>query len=111
MGRLVLMDAVSAIAGNYKKIAEFLTVCRKCRYHCIYVFLIIAPDSHIRKIILFYRKLIFLTIFHRVYHTIPLLKVFKIIVDKQQKYMSLLVQFRLIGFLLTLPTEMNDIAY
>ena len=43
-------------------------------------------------------------------HTIPLLKFLKVIVDKQQKTMSLLVQYGLIRFLLTLSTHMNDIA-
>ena len=48
MDRLV-MDDVSGIADNCKKFAEFLTVCRKYRYHCIYVFHIIAPDSQVWK--------------------------------------------------------------
>ena len=41
MGRLIVMDDVLGIAGNCKKNAEFLTVCRKYRYHCIFVFHII----------------------------------------------------------------------
>ena len=40
----------------------------------------------------------------------PLLKFFKVIVDIQQKNMSLLIQCGLIEFLLTLPTQMNVIA-
>ena len=38
MDCLIVMDNVSGIADNCKKYAEFLTVCRKYRYHCIYVF-------------------------------------------------------------------------
>ena len=45
MDRLVVMDDVSGIAENCKKFAEFLAVCRKYRYHCIYVFHTIAPES------------------------------------------------------------------
>ena len=43
---------VSGIADNCKKFAEFLTICRKYRYHCIYIFHIIAPESQILKKIL-----------------------------------------------------------
>ena len=52
MDRLVVMDDVLGIAGNCKKFAEFLTVSRKYRYHCIYVFHTIAPESQIWKKIL-----------------------------------------------------------
>ena len=52
MDRLVVMDDVSGIAENCKKFAEFLAVCRKYRYHCIYVFHTIAPESQIWKKIL-----------------------------------------------------------
>ena len=52
MDCLIVMDDVSGIAGNCKKFTEFLTVCRKYRYHCIYVFHIIAPVSQIWKKIL-----------------------------------------------------------
>ena len=48
MDRLV-MDDVSGIADNCKKFAEFLTVCRKYRYHCIYVFHIIMLENQILK--------------------------------------------------------------
>ena len=46
------MDDVSVIADHCKKSAEFLTVCRKYRYHYIYVFDILAPESQIWKTIL-----------------------------------------------------------
>ena len=52
MNRLIVMDDVSGIADNCKKFAEFLKVYRKYRYHCIYLFQIIAPDSQIWKEIL-----------------------------------------------------------
>ena len=47
--RLIVMDDVSGMADGSHKFAEFLTVCRKYRYHCIYVFHIIAPDSQVWK--------------------------------------------------------------
>ena len=46
------MDDVLGIADNCKKFAEFLTVCRKYRYHCIYVFHIIMSENQIWKKIL-----------------------------------------------------------
>ena len=33
MDRLIVMDDVSGVADNCKKFAEFLTVCRKDKYH------------------------------------------------------------------------------
>ena len=52
MDRLIVMDDVSGIAKNCKKFAKFVTVCRKYRYHCLYVFHIIAPETQIwRKIL------------------------------------------------------------
>ena len=47
--RLIVMDNVLGITNNCKTFAGFLTVCRKYRYHCIYVFHIIAPESQIWK--------------------------------------------------------------
>ena len=49
MDRLIVTDQVSGIADNCKKFAEFLTVCRKYRYHSIYMFHIIMPESQIWK--------------------------------------------------------------
>ena len=46
------MDDDLGIADNYKKFAEFLTVYRKYRYHCIYVFHKIIPENQIWKKIL-----------------------------------------------------------
>ena len=52
MDCLIVMDDVSGIADNCKTFAKFLTVCRKYRYHCIYVFHIIMPENQIWKKIL-----------------------------------------------------------
>ena len=52
MDCLIVMDDVWGIADNCKKFAEFLTVCRKYRYHCIYVFHIIMLENQILKKIL-----------------------------------------------------------
>ena len=52
MDRLILMDNVSGIADCCKEFADFLTVSRKYRYHCVYVFHIIIHQREIwRKII------------------------------------------------------------
>ena len=72
MDHLIVMDDVTVIADNCKKFAEFLTVCRKYRYHCICVFHIIREFQRIKFGKRFYHKLIFLISFHRVCHTIPL---------------------------------------
>ena len=50
MDRLIVMDDVSGVADNCLKFADFLTVLRK--YHCIYVFHVIAPETQIWKKIL-----------------------------------------------------------
>ena len=49
MDHLIVMDDVSGVADDCKKFAEFLTVCRKYRYHCICVFHVIAPETQIWK--------------------------------------------------------------
>ena len=50
--RVIVVDDVSGIADNCKKFAEFLAVCRKYGYHCIYGFHIIMPENQIWKKIL-----------------------------------------------------------
>ena len=45
MDRLVVMGNVSGIADSCKEFANFLTVSRKCRYHCVYV----IPEKEIWK--------------------------------------------------------------
>ena len=52
MDRVIVMDDVLGIADNCKKFAEFLTVCRKYGYHCIYGFHIIMTENQIWKKIL-----------------------------------------------------------
>ena len=52
MDRLIVMDDVSGLANSCKEFADLLTITRKDRYHCIYVFHIIIPDRDIWKKIL-----------------------------------------------------------
>ena len=52
MDRLIVMDDVSGVADNCKKFTSFLTVLRKYKYHCIYVFHLSAPETKIWKKIL-----------------------------------------------------------
>ena len=49
MDRLIVMDDVLGLADSCKEFADFLTITRKCRYHCVYVFHIIIPDNKIWK--------------------------------------------------------------
>ena len=43
------MDKFSGMADSCKNFAEVLTVCRKYRRHCVYIFHIIVPESQIWK--------------------------------------------------------------
>ena len=45
MDWIIVMDDVSGVADISKNVANFLTVSRKYRYHCVYVFHIIAPAT------------------------------------------------------------------
>ena len=108
MDRLIVMDALG-IADNCKKFAEFLTVCRKYRYHCIYVFHIIAPESQIWR-----KKILQTNIFNIFPSSVPYNTVAKILQSncrQATKNMFLHAQYGSIGFLVTLPTQMNDIAW
>ena len=49
MDRLIAMDDFSGLADSCKEFANFLTITRKYRYHCVYVFHIIIPDKEICK--------------------------------------------------------------
>ena len=49
MDLLIVMDDVSGIGDFCKEFANFLTVSRKYRYHCIYAFHIIIPEKEIWK--------------------------------------------------------------
>ena len=55
MDDLIVMD-VSGVADNCKKFADFSTVSRKYKYHCIYVFYVIAPETQIWKKKIFSNK-------------------------------------------------------
>ena len=47
--RLIVMDDVSGLADTSQKFASFLTVARKFRYHCVYIFHTIHPEKGIWK--------------------------------------------------------------
>ena len=47
MDRLTVMDDISGIADSCKEFADFLTVSRKYRYNCVYVFHIIIPQTEV----------------------------------------------------------------
>ena len=78
MGLLIVMDDVSGLAGSCKEFADFLTITRKYRYHCIYVFHIIIPNKEIWKKI--FQRQISIIFFHPVFPFTPFLKYFKVIV-------------------------------
>ena len=50
--RLIVMDDVSGLADLSVKFASFLTVARKFKYHCLYIFHTIDPEKSIWKTIL-----------------------------------------------------------
>ena len=50
--RLIVMDDVSGLAYTSAKFASFLTVARKFKYHCLYIFHTIHPEKSIWKTIL-----------------------------------------------------------
>ena len=50
--RLIVMDDVSGLADSSSKFASFLTVARKFKYHCLYIFHTIHPEKTISKTIL-----------------------------------------------------------
>ena len=89
MDHLIVMDDVPGIADGSHKFAEFLTVCRKYRYHCIYVFHIIVPDSRIWK-----KNLSQINILNIFPSSVPYSTVAKILQSncRQQQNMSLSVQ-------------------
>ena len=49
---LIVMDGVSGLANTSQKFASFLTVTRKFKYHCVYIFHIIHPEKSVWKSIL-----------------------------------------------------------
>ena len=50
--RLIVMDDVSGLADLSVKFASFLTVTRKFKYHCLYIFHTVYPEKSIWKTIL-----------------------------------------------------------
>ena len=46
------MDNVCGLADTSQKFASFLTIARKFRYHCVYIFHTIHPEKSIWKSIL-----------------------------------------------------------
>ena len=50
--RLIVMDDVSGLADTSSKCASFLTIARKFKYHCLYIFHAIHPEKSVWKTIL-----------------------------------------------------------
>ena len=50
--RLIVMDNVSGLADTSQKFGSFLTVARKFKYHCVYMFHTIHPEKSVWKLIL-----------------------------------------------------------
>ena len=105
MDCLIVIDDVSGVADNCKKLAAFLTVCRKYKYHRIYFFHIIAPETQIWK--KNYLKQIFLIFSLWAYLTILYQKYHKVTVDKHEKiFWHVLCGY--IGSLRTLLIQTNE---
>ena len=104
---LLLWTTSQVLLTIVRKIIESLTVCRKYRYYCIYVFNITMPENQIWKKILSQTN-----IFNIFSSSVPYNTVAKILQSNSRqtaKKMFLLIQCGSIGFLVTLPTQMNDI--
>ena len=87
--RLIGMGNVSGIADSCKEFTDFLTVSRKYRYHCVYVFHIIIPQREIWQ--KSFHKQTFLIFSLVVYLITQLQKFYKIIVFKKLPNMSLFI--------------------
>ena len=57
MDCLIVMGDVSGLADSCKEFADLLTITRKYRYHCVYVFHIIIPDKETWKKIVSQRNI------------------------------------------------------
>ena len=104
---LLLWTTSQVLLTIVRKIIKSLTVCRKYRYYCIYVFNITMPENQIWKKILSQTN-----IFNIFSSSVPYNTVAKILQSNSRqtaKKMFLLIQCGSIGFLVTLPTQMNDI--
>ena len=104
------MGNVSGMADSCKNFAEVLTVCRKYRHHCVYIFHIIVPESQIWK--KKKKKLSQTSIFNIFPSSVPYNNVAKILQSNCRQTTKKYVPARcgLIGFLQTLLLQTNDIA-
>ena len=102
MDRLIVMDNVLGVVDNRKKFADFLTVSRKYKYYCIYVFHVIAPETPIWKKNLSQTNIVYLTILYQKYY--------KVTANKHTKNTFQHVLCGYIGSLLTLLIPIKDIA-
>ena len=105
MDRLIVMDDVSGLADNCKKFSDFLIVLRNCKYHCIYVFRVIAPETQIWKKILSQTN-----IFNIFLSSVPYNTVSKILQSNCKQTRKKYIPTRYIGSLLTLLIPIKDIA-
>ena len=105
MDHLIVMDDVSCVTDNYKKFADFLVVSRKYKYHCIYVFRVIAPETQIWKKILSQTN-----IFNIFLSSVPYNTVSKILQSNCKQTRKKYIPTRYIGSLLTLLIPIKDIA-
>ena len=106
--RLIVIDNVTGVADNCKKFAEFFTVCRKYKYHCIYVFHVITSETQIWKKNL--SQINIFNIFLRVYLIILYQKYYKVAANKHAKNIFQRVLCGYIGSLLTLLIPIKEIA-
>ena len=109
MDCLVVMDDVSGMADNCKKFAEFLIVCRKYRYHCIYLFHIMMPENQMWKKILLQTNILNIFPSSVLYNAVP--KILQSNCRQTTKKYVPAHSMWLNRFLVTLPTQMNSIAY
>ena len=105
MDHLIVMDDVSCVTDNYKKFADFLVVSRKYKYHCIYIFRVIAPETQIWKKILPQTN-----IFNIFLSSVPYNTVSKILQSNCKQTRKKYIPTRYIGSLLTLLIPIKDIA-
>ena len=109
MDYLVVMDDVSGMAENCKKFAEFLIVCRKYRYHCIYLFHIMMPENQMWKKTLLQTNILNIFPSSVLYNAVP--KILQSNCRQTTKKYVPAHSMWLNRFLVTLPTQMNSIAY
>ena len=99
------MDDVSGVADSCKKFSDFLTVLINCKYHCIYVFHVIAPETQIWK-----KKLSQTSIFNIFHSSVPYSTVLKILQSNCKQTRKKYIPAHYIGSLLTLLIPIKGIA-